>query len=366
VSAKAKAPVLFETRWAMSYLRGPLTKDQVATLMKDVALPAAPAPAAPVETEAVVDGESTPVAPPVASGVPVVYLDPGAPWAAEVAATPGGQRLRAFLAARVGVRFDDTAAKVDERQEYEALYPLDGGLELDSSHVVDYDDRDFGSAAPAGATYVLPSAPIGEASFFRDAGRDITRRLADTQVLEIERNAKLKLVSRPGESAEEFAARCDQAAQAAADAEAAKIKQKLETQQDKLERALELAQRRLEEVTTDQRSRQASELVAGAGAILGAFLGGRRSTRSIAGSIGSAASRRGMSARAGERKQTAETKVARAQDDLVEIEQRILDEVQAIDEKWKSAAVEIETLSIRPEATDVRVEQLALVWVPTG
>jgi hypothetical protein len=40
--------------------------------------------------------------------------------------------------------------------------------------------------------------------------------------------------------------------------------------------------------------------------------------------------------------------------------------VQAIDEKWKSAAVEIETLSIRPEATDVRVEQLALVWVPTG
>src|SRR4030095_2944977 len=33
VSAKQSAPSLFSTRWAMSYLRGPLTKDQVAELM---------------------------------------------------------------------------------------------------------------------------------------------------------------------------------------------------------------------------------------------------------------------------------------------------------------------------------------------
>ena len=36
VSAKSSQPQIFATRWAMSYLRGPLTKDQVASLMKDV------------------------------------------------------------------------------------------------------------------------------------------------------------------------------------------------------------------------------------------------------------------------------------------------------------------------------------------
>ena len=36
---------------------------------------------------------------------------------------------------------------MDEHQEYEALYgPLDGGLDLDSEHAVDYDDRDFRGA----------------------------------------------------------------------------------------------------------------------------------------------------------------------------------------------------------------------------
>ena len=47
VSAKASKPVVFATRWAMSYLRGPLTRDQVALLTRDVAVPAAPAPAPP-------------------------------------------------------------------------------------------------------------------------------------------------------------------------------------------------------------------------------------------------------------------------------------------------------------------------------
>jgi Helicase HerA, central domain len=374
VSAKGKEPALFQTRWAMSYLRGPLTKDQIATLMKEAPRPApaaqpaaaAPGAAAVPPTPSPADPGATPVAPPVAAGIPVGFLDPAAPWAAQVGAMPGGLRLRAFLAGRVGVRFDDTAAQVDERQEYEALYPLDGDLDLDKPVVVDYDDRDFAAAAPAGAAYVLPSVPLGDTSFFRNAGREIERRLVDTQVLELMRNPQLKVVSRPGETGEAFAARCDAAAQAAADAEAAKIKEKLEAQQEKLQRALELAQRRVEEVTTDQRSRQAHELLAGAGAVLGAFLGGRRSARSLAGAIGSAASRRGMSARTAERKETAQAKVTRAQDDLEEIEQRILDEIQAIDAKWKEVAAAVETIAIRPEATDVRVERLALVWVPSA
>ncbi|MGH3012635.1 MAG: ATP-binding protein, partial [Gaiellaceae bacterium] len=40
VSAKSSQPALFQTRWAMSYLRGPLTRDQVAELMKGAARPA--------------------------------------------------------------------------------------------------------------------------------------------------------------------------------------------------------------------------------------------------------------------------------------------------------------------------------------
>ena len=80
----------------------------------------------------------------------VSYLDPAAAWAPQVGADRGrGTRLAAFLAARVSVRFDDSSAGVDESQEFEALYgPLDGGLDLESETIVDYDDRDFAGSAP--------------------------------------------------------------------------------------------------------------------------------------------------------------------------------------------------------------------------
>jgi hypothetical protein len=372
VSAKSSEPVLFTTRWAMSYLRGPLTKDQISELMRDVQptpagepVAASPTPAAAAAPEPSAD--ASPVAPATASGVPVLYVDPAAGWAGEVGATPGGQRMRAFLAARVAVQFDDTSADIDERQEYEALYgPLDEGFDVASETAVDYEDRDFVEAVPDGAAhYVLPTEPIGEGSFFRDAERGITRHLKGSLTLELQRNRALKLVSRPGETPEQFAQRCDQAAQAAADAEAAKIRDRLEARQDRLEAALAQAQARVEELTVDERSRSQNELVAGAGAVLGALLGGRRGTRSIAGALSGAASRRGMSTRTAARRESAQEKLERIEVDLQELEQEILDEVQEIDDKWREKALEIDSVTIRPEGSDVHIARLALVWVPT-
>jgi vacuolar-type H+-ATPase subunit E/Vma4 len=130
------------------------------------------------------------------------------------------------------------------------------------------------------------------------------RRLVDTrEMLELHRNAKLKLTSRPGETLEEFTQRCDLAAQDAADAETAKIRDRLEARQDRLESALAQAQHRVEELSLDERTRQTNELAAGAGAILGALL------------------------------------------------------------QWREVALAVDTVTIRPESADVGVDRLALVWV---
>ena len=375
VSAKSATPRLLTTRWAMSYLRGPLTKEEISRLQPPAATataspPSGPAtPAAPPAASAQAPelaADETPVAPTVAPGITVSYVDPAAPWASQVGAVPGSRRLRAFLAARVSLRYDDSAAGVDEQEELEALYgPLDAGLDLASETQVDYDDRDFQAAAPDGAAYVLPQVPVAEARFFTATASEIRKHLVDRRPLELQRNRALKLVARPGESPEDFAARCDAAAQERADAEAAKIRDRLEAKQERLAKALAAAERRVEELDTDTRSRQATELIAGAGAVLGALLGGRRSTRSITSAIGGAASRRGVTARTSERRSSAEQKAEGLRDDLAELEQEILDEVAEIDERWQATADEIDTIAIRLEATDVRVLETRLVWVPS-
>ena len=211
---------------------------------------------------------------------------------------------------------------------------------------------------------MLPSAPIGDARFFTGAAKDVRARLVANRALEVYRNKELKLTSRPGETEEAFLARADEAGQARADEETAKLTKRLETKKDRLENALEIAKRRVEELDTQTKSREANELIAGAGAVLGAVFGGRRNARSIANAVGSVASRHGQTATSSERRETAEAKVQQTTDDLAELEQEILDEVTAIDDKWKTVAESVERVAIRLEATDVRVTDVRLVWVP--
>ena len=317
------------------------------------------------EAAAPLAADETSLAPAAASGVTVSYLDPAAPWAAQVGASGGAASLRAFVAARVALRYDDTAAGIDEAQEFEALYgPLDEGFDLDAETVVDFDDRDFRPDAPAGVAYVLPSAPVGESKFFSEAAKDVQARLVANRALEIFRNRALKLTSRPGETEEAFLARCDEAGQVEADEETVKLTKRLEAKKDRLENALALAHRRVEELDTQTKSRQANEMITGAGAVLGALFGGKRSARSITNAVGSVASKHGQSATSSARRDTAEAKMQQTTDDLAELEQEILDEVTAIDEKWRAVAEEVEPVAIRLEATDVRVTDVRLVWVP--
>ena len=365
VSAHEPKPVVFSTRFAMSFLRGPLTKEQIGELMRGVARPTPATPEPPAAA-----APASVAAPAVAAGTPVYHLDPAAPWASSVGATPGGTRLRAFLAARLTLRYDDAAADLDHSEQWAALYgPLDERLDLSSETPVPLDPRDLRTEPPASGEYVLPAALIGDPSFFRDAEEQIRSHVTGARSLTVSRNRGLGLFSRPGETEEQFLARTDVAAQAEADAETARIRDRLEARRDRLESALEAARRRADEIEVDKRSRGTTELLAGAGSVLSVLLGGKANARTIAragSAIGTAASRRAMTARAAERARTAQEKIASSEEALEELEQEILDDVAAIDADWDAKAREIEPLEVRLESSDVRVDELALVWVPTA
>src|SRR5690606_33533346 len=122
------------------------------------------------------------VAPTVPASVRVRYLDPGAPWAAQIGAEAGGTDLRAAVAARVHLKYDDTAAGIDHTETYECIfYPLMDALKPEDAHVVDYDERDLRADAPANASYGLPDAPIDKAAFFNQLERQLAEHLYRTR-----------------------------------------------------------------------------------------------------------------------------------------------------------------------------------------
>ncbi|MGB7983436.1 MAG: DUF87 domain-containing protein [Candidatus Nanopelagicales bacterium] len=339
------------TRWAMSYLRGPLTRDQVASLRPAApAATAAPAAghAAPAP-DALADDE-TPVAPRVPAGVPVTYLDPGASWAASVGAVPG-HRLAPAAIARVLLHFDDAKAGVTLDQEYEAvLTPVPAVPRPEQFVAVDYDDRDLSATPPQGAIYRLPPSELGAKTWWTTVARDLAAHLQRRMTVQIPANTELRLYGRVDESTEAFATRCRAAAQDAGDKAIAALQAKYATKLARAQATLDTA----EQAADRQRLSRTTTV---AGEILGGLFGGRRSSASS------------MARRAG----TAIDKVATAEDRVDRLEAAItglqgeLDaEVADIRALWATRAQAVTTMSITLARSDVKVTGLGLVWIPVG
>ena len=312
VSAKDSRPRVFSTRWAMSYLRGPLTKEQVQQLMSGAARPveAAPAPAAADAATAQhaepapaapLAADETSVAPAAAAGVTVSYLDPAAPWAAQVGATAGVDapaRLHRHPRRRCATT-TPRPASTSSRSSRRSTGRSTRGLDLDSETVVDFDDRDFRPDAPAGATYVLPAAPIGEAKFFAQAGKDVQARLVANRALEIFRNKQLKLTSRPGETEEAFLAALRRGRPGEGRRGDGEAERAPRGEEGPARRTRSSSRSAGSRSSTRRRSRgRRTSSSPGAGAVLGALFGGKRSARSITNAVGSVASKHGQTATA--------------------------------------------------------------------
>jgi hypothetical protein len=360
-STSSPAPTLFGTRWAMSYLRGPLTRSEVSTLTKD-----APEREVAATTEPSVPklaDDETVVAPTVASATAVRYLDPAAKWASTVGAVPGGTSFEAAMVARVSMLYDDVHAGVNHQEVWESvLHPVSNPPDFDASVTVDYDERDLRSTPPSGATYVLPDAPIDTASFFRNARSSLKQWAVANRKVEVFRNAELKLYSRVGEEKAAFERRCRDAAEDAADADIAKLKDRYTTRIDRVKDQISKAERRVRELEVDTQARRQQELVAGAGELLSVFLGGKRRSRSLSG----VASRRSQTVRTQERLRSAQESYSDKTQALDDLEADLSNDVTEITTKWDTAAGQIETLQIGLEKTDVHVDEVALVWVPIG
>ena len=322
----------------------------------------APAPVAPAAST---DPDVTPVMPEVAGGIAVRWVDPAAPWLSEVGGDAASTVHAAGLLARVALRYDDTKADLVHDQEYEAvLFPLGSHVDVTTAVAVDYDDRDLRDAAPPSCTYRLTDAPIGEASFWKQAPRDLVDHLTRSMALEIPTNPDLKLFGRAGETAEEFAARCAQVADERADAEIAKLRDKYEAKAMRLRNQIDAAADAADVAAEQQQARKRDDLLSTAGSILGGLLGGRRSRTSMIDDIGRAAGRGGKTSAAGSRVDAAQNKVDRLTADLEAVEAELAEELLEIDDRWKTVAEKVDTMSISLEKTDVKVTHLTLAWVP--
>ena len=389
-----KAPVVFTTRWAMSYLRGPLTRQQIKTLMsgrktKDEgrktkeqaagagaaaavsarAASAAAQPAAGLTSQA-------PVLPP---GIEQRYLPVSVTEAQStraIADKVGGnvtatEKRLVYTPALIGfasVRFSDRKLGLDESQDITLLQSLSEGDKVVSwkdSQQVKIDPRDVEEEGEPDASFVadLPDA-VTNVKAFKALAADLADELYRSQSFTLAYNPTLKLFAQPGESERDFTIRCQQAAREQRDAAMDTLRDKYEPKVKRIEDRLVREERELAEDKANYQGRVGEEVLSGLSTVAG-FLGvfGRRSTSTRG--LSSAASKRRITTAAQADIKESEAEIARMKADMEALQHDMEEDAAALTQQWDDAVNDIQQTKIAPKKTDIDVQLVALAWAPT-
>ena len=368
-------PVLFQTRWAMSYLRGPLTRDQIRflrnrTQVEQPDVQPVHAQASPPQETPVPEGVSS-EPPPLPPGIRHVFIPPritaGQALSEAGAANDATVRLvyEPALIAMGKVSFISSKQNISESQERAMLiYPDEGGVgsvweyaEQIGLKVEDLSERPEPNSFFSGA---LPAA-WSTVTKLKSAGKDFSDYLYYNSRIDLPFNPSLKIYGIPGESAEEFKARCADAAKQNRDEEVEKLRDRMETKLTRLRTKLSKEELELEEDKDDYKSRKNEEMLSAGETIAGFFgvLGRRRSS-----GLSTAARKRRMTQNAKADIKESEEEIDRLTEEMEDLETELREKVEDIVTRWEEALEDEEIFQLKPRRTDVQVTLVTPVWIP--
>jgi hypothetical protein len=353
------APVIFETRWVLSYLRGPLTREQIKILMAHKKPATAPAPTASAQPAAAPPASSASEPPVVAPGINVLYL----------AASGAGQGLMYYpaVAGWLDVYYSSAKYKVDVTRKMAVAAILEDGpvaVDWDQSEEIGLSSDDLQTSPLSGANFAELPSVAEKAKSYNKWNKDLLRWVRQNRPLTLYRSKRFKLTSGPEESRSEFLSRLTQAAREKRDLEVEKLRRKYSSKYDTLQRRLLRAEQALQREQEQVKSKKIETMVSFGTAILGAFLGRK------AVSAGSA-TRFGTAVKSAGRMRKESMDVARAQEtaaavkhEMGELDERLQSDIDGLDASFDPADEELEEVSVKPQSTNITLEVFGLTWMP--
>ncbi len=356
------APELFETRWVLSYLAGPLARDGIRRL-EVAAEPAAPLPK---------PGEVAPAAEPgplASAARPTLPPGVGEAFVPVTEAPAEGEQLvyRPGLRGRVTLHYANARAQLDSWEEgvWEAPLPASGaaspwrnGSELPGStpELEEEPDSEAGFAE-------LPAAALREASWKRWKGQLATHAYR-TRPLELFSCRKPKLTSLPGESEAAFRGRLREALRDERDAKIEKLRRRYAPKLARVRDQIARAEQRVQVEQEQYGQRKMQTAVSVGRTLLGALFGRKLGSVGNIGRAGTAIDRATRAARERGDIERAGERLAAAQRKLRDLEATFQEDLAALEDAGDASDLELRPLRVAPRKSDLTVESLGLAWVP--
>ncbi|HDQ05238.1 MAG TPA: DUF87 domain-containing protein [Candidatus Bathyarchaeota archaeon] len=375
-----KEPVVFYTRWAMSYLRGPLTRPQVRQMMADrkkvIGDFAVSKDLSPVDKAFSGPQDLSKNPPTLSPAIPQLFFpvqvfenqakrNLAQKLGDNVVVDRMGLLYRPVIFGNSSVRFLDRKRKIDHMieknyvlQDLESVSFVDWKSAKEYSMKVDellneqesgIDDRFF--------------EPIPEFANSPQEFKSLAAALKDyiyyNAALKLKKIEELDVVQKPEESDRDFQIRALQLSRERRDSEVDKLKEKYAKKLDKLEDKIQKLEFNLSSDEAEYQARKREEVIGAGESVLGIFLGSRRTSTAT-----TAARKRRMTSKAKRKVTETKEELAEAKKDARELEGALKKAVEQIVEHYEKGVENVTYEELKPRKTDVKVNLVALAWEP--
>ncbi len=358
-------PTVFETRWAMSYLRGPLTREQIKQLMEPIkkqqpftytdlsnsSASGISMGASPLNVELLKGAK--PMVPPNVTE----YFIP-------VNKTAGSKTVyNSAIFGAAQIHFLNKKAGIDSIKQKSFLFPVSDDplpVNWDKATETNLKISDLKRAPEDSASFSEPPSELMKAKNYVSWKNDFANWLSMNQKISLFKSQILGQISKPGESELEFKARLQQTAREKRDADVDKLRAKFASVVSRIDERIRKAEANLEEQKAQANSQKYQFAASIGESILGAFLGSK--SRTAASKATRQISRNMKESRD---KKNAEANLKALKQSREQLEKEFKADVGSIDAKRDILNEKLETVLIGADKSDIEVQLITLVWVPS-
>ncbi|HXQ74688.1 MAG TPA: hypothetical protein VN844_29550, partial [Pyrinomonadaceae bacterium] len=354
------APEVFETRWAMSYLRGPLTRTQIKTLMDP--LKSKITPSSPVTTQS--PAQTITTSAPPAQQRPQLSSDISQYYIPVRSAHDENLSYRPMLLGAAEIHYSKSKT-IEMTQQVTLLTTInDGPIDLDWNEAtsIELPAEDLESEPQADAQFTDVPPKASKVKSYATWRKDFASWLYRNQRLDLLESPSLDIASNPGESERDFRVRLQQLAREQRDQAVEKLRQKYASKFAQLEerkRRAEQAVAREAEQAKDQKYQTAISFGA---TLLSSFMGRKRG--GVLGRATTAARGVSRTMRQSDDVDRAEENVAAVSQSLADLEAQFRAEAETIERSLDPTTEQLDTVSLKPTKANINVKLLTLVWAP--
>ncbi len=355
------APTVFQTRWALSYLAGPLTRNQIRQLVDTSTENEEPVSSS---AEQVVDtvvppSEALPAAPVLDPRIQQVYLPQKYPRSGEALYVP-------YLLAQARIDFVDTRRDLAADETITFLMQVDDqaiDLEWGRASETQIGDEDLSCDAPSAGRFAALPSLLSQADLFKQHSKSLADYLYRTRRYQLRKCTLLGEYARPGESERDFRIRLAEQARQERDERIEALRKKyaarLRTAEDRVLRGEQAVERE----TAEADQAQMQSMISLGTNLLGAVLGRKRLSATR---VSSTARGFGRASKQKQDIQRAEARLSSYRQRLDELECEIEHEIEEIGKRFDPFSMELDTIELKPRKRDIDIRLLAVAWVPVS